>query len=701
MEGVRRHAQMVVADTTLEEAAKRGCAVEMELVVPDRGGRTLGGYMAVPLRALKMGEDAPLFDTAQFVEPKGGDKGVLVVFDTGSQGFWVIDATRGRDGRSLLQTAGAGSGRGEYSLVVGDPGGKSFTLHMPEQWRDYVDAPDLVRSRAETYSSSGMQVLIVGNPWLQAVSLTFDLARKRVAFSHLDRHGRRAAQYLGPKSAVTRPSGAEGGAQLVAWRPSQWSGGRYTGPQLEQASLAAAAKPEERRPRASDVTLDLRLMFFSGAMRRPSLAGGAVLAEERPFSGQMVLPTLDAEVETPGGQRARVSQIVDTGSGVNLILNLPFVESSKSRCTPRDPCYCDSPGTVAEVFGRSVGRGGADGAAVCGVCQDPGRQAHQNAASGPCNSFCCLEEGASCEDAHPCTVTYCTGVLGYKPRIAELKLPSENGSRHMTGVLSFAGEASSLCVPGANLGLWGCWYWDSTLKTQGSSGTSRASSLPYYLLSHIGQIGSKHENYTLKFWRDDLRSAGADAVTVGREPRPIPAQPAPHWASESKSPPQPAPAPAPKPAPEPSPEPKPEPKPEPAPEPKPAPKPEPKPEPEPKPAPPTGPTGPTGPSGGRPDPTAESPTGGAPDFRLRSDRLSQSGSASFNEGGVQQIVYVGGEPRGAPGTLGAAGGPGAMPVWAWVLIVIGALVVLSLLFTASRGRDGPPTYYLPQGLGGQ
>jgi hypothetical protein len=156
-------------------------------------------------------------------------------------------------------------------------------------------------------------------------------------------------------------------------------------------------------------------MFFSGALRRPSLAGGAVLAEERPFSGQMVLPTLDAEVETPGGQRARVSQIVDTGSGVNLILNLPFVESSKSRCTPRDPCYCDSPGTVAEVFGRSVGRGGAGGAAICGVCQDPGRQAHQNAASGPCNSFCCLEEGASCEDSASCTASCTIAATACRP----------------------------------------------------------------------------------------------------------------------------------------------------------------------------------------------------------------------------------------------------------------------------------------------
>lgn len=654
---VRRYCQLVVADSSASLAVGKKCAVEMEMhLEPDRGG-----FMGVPLRSVKLGDDAEPIDMSAFT----GGKEVYVVFDTGSQGFFVIDNTLGKNGKTFTEeywrkeTGGYGSGSGEYQLILGDKGGETFTLTLPDQWLQYQDAPNLISQRADAQASAS-QTLIVGNPWLQAVAVTFDVSNSRVQFSHLDLQGDRVAEYAGPTSARSSLSRASSSASFLppeapVRQPSGWEDGVYAGPQLRELSLAQAADEAASSQTAQDVTLDMRFMYYYPLDNQPRADEGIVVSSEEKFAGRMILPTLDADIITASGQKARVSQIVDTGSGVSFLLNLDLQSPSGTagESQERGGYFCAQGGTTAETFTRRYAQSGGalTQGQVCGKCQSPYVEAHQLGKKQGCNNYCCLDEGAACEEVHQCTQSFCTGVVSYVPRVPRIQMPSENGSRTLKNLRTYVAQAKSICIPGLSTGLWGFWYWNNPLKTKDSQATTQSSGLPYYLLAQIGQVTGKLNNITFKFWRDDLqKSSGGPSVPVGRTPKTLRAPSQPFWMQQTPPSPDPS-APDPPAAPGAQPPDTPPVAPPSMPPASPPSTPPASPPSAPPASPPIAP--PASPSSMPPasPPSAPPPAQPTPGPGRNSDAsLHQSGRPAYNEGGVQQIVYVDTQRHG-PGGL--------------------------------------------------
>ena len=526
---IRKFSQLVLADTSAKKALDRKLAVEMALLVPQRKLRgskveSVGGFMGVPLRELRLGQGKPPFLVDDFLgkEAVKRREEVILVLDTGSQGFWVMDMTRGEDGASLMEQASLGSFVGDYELVLGDRGKETFTIKIPQQWRDFEGASQLLAQPPSTVKDQGLQCLIVGNPFMQAVAMTFSprLSPPTVFFSHLDSEGRRCSQYQGPTTIVSRQQSA----LSLAVRPQEvrsghlpLKDGRLHVPSLVDTSLAMAAPPRASSRKASDVTLDLRFMKFPSASAGRSRGGEDLISVESRSATDLIIPCLDVLVTDDQGNQVYNTHIFDTGSGVNLSLDVAL-DPAKSQSCPPGACYCASPGRVGATFAKSIAS--ARNAEACGPCSNETTQSKQGGSAGICNTYCCTPEGVSCSDEMPCSVVFCTGVVSYAPKFSLMSFPSENsedgGELHLQSVPRvFTGKAQAACVPGVQSGLFGAWYWDSPLKSPGSeSSPTEASGLPYYLLEALGQIGTENENYTLKFWRTDLRKA-PESVKVG------------------------------------------------------------------------------------------------------------------------------------------------------------------------------------------
>lgn len=716
--------QLVLADTSLAAASQAKCSVEMKLHIPQqmpqargRPAETLGGYMAVPLRELRLGQGTPPFVTDDFLGAQAKDgPGVLLVLDTGSQGFWVMDFCEGANGQSLMGAATLGSLVGDYELVVGDRGGETFSIRIPQQWRDFTGADQLLATPPTAFKGSGLQCLIVGNPWMQALAMTFDVSRMRVALSHLDVAGNRCQSFQGPPSTVrqglARASFAQQPAPLHRQRlPIREVDGKlvFSGPSLAQTSLATAAPEDDKMPVASDVTLDLRLMMYPVV---PPGESSAIVARETSSAADLSEPCLDAVITNRAGRSVYVTQIFDTGSGQNLLVN---VDAAGEDCAA-GVCFCEGSGLVGDAFGK--------GAPKCGPCSSPDQA--KAGGGGICNTFCCTADGVSCGDMMPCSVSYCTGVVSYKPQFTTMTFPSEipSGSKAFLKNVPkvFAGAARPACTPGVSTGLFGAWFWDSALKSRtGKATSSKAAGLPYYLLAQLGQIGGKNENYTLKFFRSDLRAADK-FVRVGQPPRAggVPDAPTQPWWATAEGPTRlGAPAPAPSAPPQ-------------GPAPAAAPPAVPPASPTgaaPAPASPTGAPSPAGPA----SPTGAPPPAPAPASRKEPapvDSSSAAGSSTFNQnrdGGVQQVVVVerempeqwmrflkqnpptspddvkpllqGGGPPNRPEDLGSPGTKKpADNKWIMGLliasVVIGALVLIALLSRLNSGDDTALLRYL-------
>ena len=654
----RRWAQVVFADSSAAKATDANCGVEMKFFIPKQASgsnnnqpKTLGGFMSLPLRAIRMGAGSPRYDTSQFLDPSKNGMGVTVVLDTGSQGFWIIDTTRGKDGLGILASlpGGYGSGSGAYELELGDPGGPTFTISIPEQWRNYAGAPSLITQPADGAPNTDCQTIILGNPWMQALAVTYDVHNTRAILSHLDKNGDRVQAYAGPKSTVSPPL-ARGVTQyrLVEPRPSPFRNGDYLGPELELTSLSKSAPPQAKTPKGQDVTLDLRLMILPPKSKLLSSTGGTLVAREVTSTNELILPTLDSDVKLADGRITRVSKILDTGSGVNLLLDTDFAADVLG--TSNGAEYCQNSGTVAKVFSHSTELTSAQNAR-CGKCPDPATGAHKS--GGFCNDFCCVSDGIACDSTIPCAVSFCTGVVAYAPGRLTLGLPSENGTNLLKQVPSFAGNATSVCVPGPTVGIWGFWYWDSAPKGNSTAGlNTNATALPYYVLQELGQLDSDLNNYTLKFWRSDL-SAGKKSLAVGRPPlAKIPGPKTPTWDKSISSPftstPAPSMMPSPTPAPSSTPTPTPTPTFVPTPTPSPTlspafmPSPTPTPMPMPMPTPTPDPSPQPYPTPSIATPTA-SPYVGSPSFGCNSDLGTGSNFYRNGDRGVQQVVVIDGE----------------------------------------------------------
>jgi len=545
---VERYCQLVLADTTLAKAQEQQCGVEMPLIIPQRklGGsrsESLGGYLSVPLREMRLGAGHPPLVVDNFLGAdavKNGEE-VCLVLDSGSQGFWVIDFTQGENGESITEASTLGTQVGDYDLVCGKRGGPTFTIRIPQQWRDFQGADSLLSTKPTNIKGQGLQCLIVGNPFLQAISLTFDVSRMVAVLSHLDVEGNRSPHYQGPKSIVGKQQSA-----LAAQPPNIKANrlpikeGKLVLPSLAQSSLATSAPEKDTVPIASDVTLDLRFMTY------PSSPETSLVSVETRRATDLILPCLDVVVTNSQGFSVFMSQIFDTGSGVNLLMDIDM--STLEEC-PEGQCFCENGGLVGNAFGNnSLARANSSS---CGTCNNLNAESKKGG-EGICNSYCCTPDGVSCDSQMPCSVSFCTGVVSYKPRFVSMSFPSENvgdGQEIWLGNVQrvFAGSAQPACVPGINTGLFGAWFWDAPLVgNSGKNASSKAAGIPYYLLGAIGQIGGKTENYTLKFWRSDLKKA-TKSVALGRpilkNNEKVPKQP--WWANPSRAPAEP---PAPPPA---------------------------------------------------------------------------------------------------------------------------------------------------------
>ena len=537
---VERYCQLVLADTTLKKAQQRRCGVEMPLIIPQRklkGSQleSLGGYLGVPLREMRLGAGKPPFVVDDYLgeeKVRAGEE-VSLVLDSGSQGFWVMDFGEGKNGESITEASSLGTLVGDYELVCGKRGGPTFTIRIPQQWRDFQGANDLLSMKPNIVKGQGLQCLIVGNPFLQAVALTFDVSRMMAVLSHLDVDGNRCAEYQGPKSIVSKEQSA-----LAAQPPNIRSNrlpikdGKLVLPSLAQSSLSTSAPEKDTVPIATDVALDLRFMTY------PSSTETSLVSVETRKATDLILPCLDVVVSNAQGARVFMSQIFDTGSGVNLLMD---IDMSTTEVCPAGQCFCERGGLVGNALGKTSLLGG--NSSSCGPCNQPNVGSKQGNGGGICNSYCCTPEGVSCDSEMPCSVTFCTGVVSYQPRFVTMSFPSENvgdgGALRLGNVQRvFAGSAQPTCVPGVNTGLFGAWFWDAPLVgSSGKNTSSKAAGIPYYLLGAIGQIGGENENYTLKFWRSDLKKA-KETVALGQKfqknnPK-VPMRP--WWANHSNPP---------------------------------------------------------------------------------------------------------------------------------------------------------------------
>jgi len=516
-----KYCQLVLADTTLKEAKDKKCSVEMPLLIPQRKRKgskleSLGGYLSVPLREMRMGQGHTPLVVDKFLGPSAVTRGdeVSLVLDSGSQGFWVLDFTEGEDGQSITAAATLGTLVGDYELVCGKRGGPTFSIRIPQQWRDFQGADQLLSQAPTVVKGQGLQCLIVGNPFLQAMSMTFDVSRMVVALSHLDVDGNRCEAYQGPRSDISKSRSA------LAATPANLKNtrlpirdGKLMIPSLAQSSLAMSTPEEDKKPIASDVALDLRFMTYPNAPKNSSL-----VSVETRSSTELILPCLDVVVTNAQGKSVFMSQIFDTGSGVNLLMD---VDLSSTEGCPSGECFCENGGLVGDAFGNNALAGASS--SRCGTCNDPAAGSKQGGGGGICNTYCCTPEGVSCDNEMPCSVSFCTGVVSYSPKFVKMSFPSENtGSKnvaHLSNVEQvFAGSAQPTCVPGVNTGLFGAWFWDAPLVGDASKkASSKGAGLPYYLLNALGQIGGPNENYTLKFWRSDLKKADT-SVKLGEAP---------------------------------------------------------------------------------------------------------------------------------------------------------------------------------------
>ena len=368
---VRRFCQLVLADTSLQEAQQRGLSVEMALKIPQRvvkaSSETVGGYMGVPLREVRFGKNATPIVVDEFLGPERvrRKEECVLVLDSGSQGFWVMDFTEGADGSNLLSPTSLGTYKGDYELVLGDrptkrkPAPGTFTIKIPQQWRGFEGGEKLLRMPPTIVKGQKLQCIIVGNPWLQALALTFDVARMRVALSHLDSNGDRCRSYQGPSSTASAASSSLA-AIPTSLREARlpYRDGKLLLPSLAQTSLATAAPEAQKQPIATDVALDMRFMTYP---QETEGEASSLVSAETQSATALVLPCLDVVVTNSQGRQAYISQIFDTGSGVNLLVGAEA--EAASLCEP-GACFCEGGGWSATSLERTCWAGRMEGAAA-------------------------------------------------------------------------------------------------------------------------------------------------------------------------------------------------------------------------------------------------------------------------------------------------------------------------------------------------
>lgn len=516
---VERSGSVVFADS------QRTAGVATKLIVPhythDNQDWSIGGVMCVPLKGLVI--SGVKFDLTSF--PKLTDYGLVLAIDTGSEGFFVIDDTGSQDQPSVTDIIAEnqqpiGDGTGEYSIIIGTNDGKDFVIRNPEQWRT-GDLAEVIRRRpfrtAEPAGPNGLssagrsQMFMVGNAWLQAIAVTFCPRAGLVYFAHLDKDGNRAKGYLGPESPPKASSTAALSASQLAGDvlpsnklPPFWQHTGYLGASLTEISYPVATAAPGAPPPSTD--LELPITFMS------SMGPGTDQRAESKDPSRLSEPCLTATFPLVGGGTRQVTQVLDTGSGISIVMggtSTPQVSVSADSCPE---CGCVGTGGQAMDL-VSLFRAYNPGADVPKRCTDPSREAQ---CGKGCCSQCCLGEfdvagnPLGAQTQIKCAVSYCTGMLQYAPSFAFADF-----SPSFKNIRVFLARGTPVCEPAVSSGLWGCWFWANQEKIKGNQNKDdiiqHSSTLPFYVLRAMQQESGEMANMTFKFWRSDLQACASSS----------------------------------------------------------------------------------------------------------------------------------------------------------------------------------------------
>lgn len=526
MEVVKRSGSVVFADS------KRTLGVVADMIVPsythDDKDWSIGGVMCVPLKSITIAGTKT--DLSSF---KIKDYGVVLAIDTGSEGYFVIDDTGGQEQPSVSElvaegNAPMGDGLGDYELTIETKNGGEFVIRSPEQWRS-GEAGQMIRRRpfrtAEPAGPGGSgtasrsQMFMVGNAWLQAIAVTFCPRANVVYFAHLDSSGRRSEGYMGPRSP---PRGATAAVAMSALQstpsghlPPFWQDSGYLGASLTSLTYPAASVPPGAPPPQTDLELPIQFMA--------SPPGGSITDERVETTDPAIMsePCLSATFPTIGGGSRKITQVLDTGSGINIVMGgttTPNVSVMADECPE---CGCVGTGGKPTALG-ALFRAYNPAAGDPHKCSNPARDAKCGAG---CCSECCL--GAQDVQGKPlspstsiqCAVSYCTGMLQYSPSFATADFGTT-----FKNVRVFLGRGAAVCEPAVRSGLWGCWFWINQEKTKSHEDKDdviqHSSTLPFYVLRAMRQESGEMSNMTFKFWRSDLaKCEGAESAASSPPPK--------------------------------------------------------------------------------------------------------------------------------------------------------------------------------------
>jgi hypothetical protein len=531
--------EIVFAESTWRAAVAQGLATALPLYLPPaETASTAGGLMGTGLRSLGIYGARPRPDDAP---PWQGEEQVHVVFDSGSQGFFVIDDTGDAQDRSFLDSVpGLYSPGATHLLELGDlEGGPSFTVVSPPEWRRRSGGDDpaaFAPFRPERPPNKRRtQILLLGNMWLLGLSLTYSLSllslpgdrgarRPHLVLGHLDGRGNRSATYAGPRPSEAPPASAppSRGAPDARKLPSGWGSHGWHGPALSLAEFSPAGSPLGQK--VTDVAVPLVFLSFDQSGQPKPLTSA-----DAPFE-----PALD--VTLPRG--VRLTPIVDTGSGVNILLP-PTAPGGGSLaaaltldpCVAAGTCQCQGAGRVRDVVSRvmpNVLKLDASRYPTRSDCRSDATAEDAFCARGCC-ATCCLASGVSADTVLPCSVAYCTGLLGYSPAETTVTLASER----LAGMEKvFAGRGERVCEPLISSGILGFWYWMSP-QVEGAIEQAHATTMPYHVLRHLGQLAGENNNFSIRIWRSDASPSGAlptataplVAPAKGAPPAPPPVSP--------------------------------------------------------------------------------------------------------------------------------------------------------------------------------
>jgi len=527
----RKSGQLIFADNSLEQALSKKPpeAVLLNLYVPttpSSGGcrspctpapkgenlYTMGGFMAVPIVGASFGSTVVTqAQVKSYCDRVCADR-VLLVFDTGSEAYFVQDDTgcagsaEGAQVESFLEFCKIGGlvedpSKG-MSLTLGemeDTSSPAFTLEHPAEW--FMLKPAAIAAGAPPINATARtQTIIAGNFWLQALAVTWNARARTIAFSHLDAAGARCAKFQGKSASAEEKEEVLIELATSTQRPLpsgvRWDGHTRLSGREEVLAGGAGGTP------TYNTAVDLR--FMQSVEGRLDAYGDKILTQETTDPQAISQFCLDAVVTLTDGSTVNVCQPFDTGSEICLVTEqhiLPVEGNAMDSA-------CLNAGTVASVF-RSVA-GPAAGVLRC-------TSETQAQCDNSCCRNCCLAGSTTADTTMQCSVAYCTGLLSYRPLMSKITFPLEVKTQSLTDVKVLLGSATPRCLPAAATGVWGSWFWTQPL-TNGKDTQGAPSSLPHYILSHLGAAQDKQSNLTLRVWRSDLQSAGGGGTSVGKPP---------------------------------------------------------------------------------------------------------------------------------------------------------------------------------------